>query len=309
MPHVTVLLWAVAFGVGIMATASISVRYRHERFGLLRRYSRFLLLSNLAVGAVLATTYVVTNVADLRSLAAERWTAVLFLITSFWLVAAFMHELVLMTLDLIGHDLPARLRRRLVLVLALAPVLLLAGLVLVTRDISSDQTFGYSEILNVSVVVCGMVAILGSLAATRHLVHASYRRAVRWFCSLHLMAFSLIVVAAVASPAGAWSALTASFLIVNLTPLTVLGSLLAHYRASKTVGAEREGGLGAFAERYGISPREREIVRLLLGGCTNDEIGNRLCISSHTVKNHLYSVYRKADVRNRVQLANLVRSP
>jgi DNA-binding NarL/FixJ family response regulator len=59
--------------------------------------------------------------------------------------------------------------------------------------------------------------------------------------------------------------------------------------------------------RYRISPRELEITRLLLAGRTNAEIAEALCIASNTVKNHVYSIYRKTGARSRIQLANLVR--
>jgi DNA-binding NarL/FixJ family response regulator len=51
-----------------------------------------------------------------------------------------------------------------------------------------------------------------------------------------------------------------------------------------------------------LSERERQIVRLLLDGLTNKEIGNRLGVSDQTVKNQLTTLYRKVGVANRLQL-------
>ncbi len=61
----------------------------------------------------------------------------------------------------------------------------------------------------------------------------------------------------------------------------------------------------ASAARYSISPREREIISLVLRGYSRKEIGERLFISSRTVKNHVYNIYQKTGVVNRVQLLNL----
>ena len=55
-----------------------------------------------------------------------------------------------------------------------------------------------------------------------------------------------------------------------------------------------------------LSAREWEIVRLVRNGYTNREIGEILGISHRTVTNHLYNIYRKIDVRNRVELMNEV---
>jgi DNA-binding CsgD family transcriptional regulator len=52
-----------------------------------------------------------------------------------------------------------------------------------------------------------------------------------------------------------------------------------------------------------FSPRERQIVRFIVEGCSNQEIANRMGLRLQTVKNHLSRIYRKVAVPNRVQLA------
>jgi DNA-binding NarL/FixJ family response regulator len=52
-----------------------------------------------------------------------------------------------------------------------------------------------------------------------------------------------------------------------------------------------------------LSERQIEILALVAVGATNDEIADRLCISPHTVKTHLYRIFKKINVPNRVQAA------
>jgi DNA-binding NarL/FixJ family response regulator len=52
-----------------------------------------------------------------------------------------------------------------------------------------------------------------------------------------------------------------------------------------------------------LTPRERQIVRALLAGRTNREIGERLGVREQTIKNHLSVIYGKVGVRNRLELA------
>ncbi len=59
--------------------------------------------------------------------------------------------------------------------------------------------------------------------------------------------------------------------------------------------------------RFDLSAREQEIANLLIGGKTNAEIGKDLFISENTVRSHIKSIYRKADVGNRVQLIHKAR--
>jgi DNA-binding CsgD family transcriptional regulator len=69
----------------------------------------------------------------------------------------------------------------------------------------------------------------------------------------------------------------------------------------------------AFAERGPLSvidvkgrplltKREEEIVRMVAEGLTNRQIFSALRLSSHTVKNHLFRIYEKLGISNRVEL-------
>ena len=51
-----------------------------------------------------------------------------------------------------------------------------------------------------------------------------------------------------------------------------------------------------------LTPREREIVRILASGATNREIAGRLGLREQTIKNQLSTIYRKLGLRNRIEL-------
>jgi len=50
-----------------------------------------------------------------------------------------------------------------------------------------------------------------------------------------------------------------------------------------------------------LTPRELEVLNVLIEGLTNKAIARRLNISLHTVKFHVESVFRKLDVRTRTE--------
>jgi DNA-binding NarL/FixJ family response regulator len=59
-----------------------------------------------------------------------------------------------------------------------------------------------------------------------------------------------------------------------------------------------------------VSPREQQILSLLVQGCSNKEIGRQLNIGLHTVKQHLRMLFCRAGIREgdkRVKLARYVR--
>jgi len=307
MAHAMVLIWALVFGTGIAGIATIYARWRHERAPLLSHYRRFLVLANLTVGGLLVLTYVAANMTWLRS-AGSRWpVAPLFLAVSFWMVAAFVCELTMVALLIGGRRLSARARWGTIATLAVVPVVVLIGLLLADRGLRAERVFAVSEILNEALIVGGMVMMLSVLGRPRPGLRPRDRWAADWFRRAHVAALALIVGAALLIYPWAWYALVVSFLVVNLSPFLLLEFLLVVDAASQNPDAGDDEALAAFVARLGISVRERDIVRLLLRGCRNQEIGEALFISSHTVKNHVYNVYRKAGVRNRVQLANLVR--
>ena len=61
-----------------------------------------------------------------------------------------------------------------------------------------------------------------------------------------------------------------------------------------------------FQRSYKISKRESEIIECIVSGLKNEHIADRLFISSKTVNNHIYNIFQKTGVKNRVQLVNLL---
>ena len=64
----------------------------------------------------------------------------------------------------------------------------------------------------------------------------------------------------------------------------------------------------AFAARYDLSQREADIFRMVIGGCTNKEIAERLYISENTVKFHMRNLLRKTNCSKRKELLALYES-
>jgi DNA-binding CsgD family transcriptional regulator len=53
---------------------------------------------------------------------------------------------------------------------------------------------------------------------------------------------------------------------------------------------------------YGLSPREEEVVELVVRGFTNRQVSRSLFISEHTVQRHLSNIFEKVGVRSRKNL-------
>lgn len=63
----------------------------------------------------------------------------------------------------------------------------------------------------------------------------------------------------------------------------------------------------AAVKDLGISERELEVLTLIAEGLTNNEIGDRLCVSPNTVKTHAANLFRKLEVARRTQAVQRAR--
>jgi two-component system nitrate/nitrite response regulator NarL len=56
---------------------------------------------------------------------------------------------------------------------------------------------------------------------------------------------------------------------------------------------------------FGLTPREREVLSLVVEGCPNKEIAQRFSVSEETIKHHLTRMFDKVGASNRLELAML----
>jgi len=96
------------------------------------------------------------------------------------------------------------------------------------------------------------------------------------------------------------------FSLANLLPLFFWRAHLEKSYPAPSLQQTSPDVMARFLARYKITKREEEVIRELCSGKSNREISQSLFISLQTVKDHVYRIYQKTDVRNRVQLINLI---
>ena len=72
---------------------------------------------------------------------------------------------------------------------------------------------------------------------------------------------------------------------------------------SRCLADENSSDGADMTSKAGLSPREIEVLALVAMGATNDEVADMLSVSPHTVKTHLYSIFKKIGVPSRLQAA------
>lgn len=59
-------------------------------------------------------------------------------------------------------------------------------------------------------------------------------------------------------------------------------------------------------EKYELTKREEMVLRNLIEGYDNNQISEKLCITNNTLKKHILNIYKKLQIKNRVQLFKIV---
>lgn len=81
----------------------------------------------------------------------------------------------------------------------------------------------------------------------------------------------------------------------------------AYNYAVDTGSFDLNSRLEEITDKYELTQREKELVSLIYEGKSNAEIASVLFISESTVKTHVYNIFRKLNIKNRMQLACVVR--
>ena len=82
------------------------------------------------------------------------------------------------------------------------------------------------------------------------------------------------------------------------------GIWLGHARADRAdTGLKKVTAARRQSRAFGLTPREVEIIRAVVAGCSNREIAARVSITENTVKSHLTHIFNKSGASSRVELA------
>ncbi len=88
-------------------------------------------------------------------------------------------------------------------------------------------------------------------------------------------------------------------LVLRLSTFTFRQTLESDVANAAPVQQKEQLDLGIIKNQFNLSKRELEVLEHVIAGIHNSEIAATLFISEHTVKNHITSIFRKLQVRDR----------
>ena len=253
----------------------------------------------------------ISFVADFSDLGFETSSNPILLFAAFGvpLALAKLYLFALLLTSMIGQKIPKMVSRTFY---ALATISIALAGYLLSRDIGSEDLSNSRRFLilfGVIILVANYLAIfyyLSTIAALKSDRLQIYARRFGWsyLIGYFVYASPYYLVYYVDVP---WyqGISPYAYYAMHLIPLIFLWQFSVHlHRDSPSSTADRTN-LDELSKQYDISSRERTILVLVLAGKNNSEIAARLSISPNTVRNHIYNIYGKMNVKNRIQLKML----
>lgn len=310
MPHLQILFGLFILVTGGAAIAHVNNQHRRQPLPFLGSFRRFLVIFNIYFFMQTLLYYYFTNI---RPDTAPRWF--------FWINALtdLIFSILLLFITWLAMQLAHQLARTRVPrwmasgfgTLSLLTVIVHTALLIHSAPQQNLRPLFAMMLVPVAIFHLGVMAAFlwnslrkkSSLPPLQQSFYTRITRIILIIKSLSLVCLSLFYLSLLPVNVSFYTV----FFLYNLLPIISIG------RITNTLFADRlnrsqpipESELEIRCTAYGISRREQEIIALVLEGCSNRDIEDRLFISLATVKDHIYKIYKKTGVKNRVQLVNL----
>jgi DNA-binding CsgD family transcriptional regulator len=296
--HIALALYLFSFSLGIVLVVLsllANVRFHSAVYGQLTAFFGAALLI-----VVVDMLKVYDNAAGIEF---GRWIRYLYAALSLAGFGLFSWAMPLIVFHVCS--LPLSARRRIV---HLAIVIVAAAIGALHELFPGLVLEAMSAAVLVGVQVYGLVLLLPHLGGIKDL---QLRKLLRHFCMLFIIGIAASGFQLAGSDLFGSEAAVRSLPIVQF--LYFVGGVALLLAFAMRYPLARVADVGptctlpdAFISKYGISPRECEIVSLILRGYSNRMVAETLFISAMTVKNHIYHIYQKTGVGNKIQLLNMI---
>jgi DNA-binding CsgD family transcriptional regulator len=303
MNHIMLLGYFLALMVGVAAFVTSQQFYRLYKPPFLRYLGYYIVFLNTALFIYFVTGYLSVNFPSPQFEDPDSVLhAILYILASLvWL--GCIHFFIHLVFGLHGAEVSRSVSRVFYIGLIVVGVVCVIGITTYIHTGSNGWNLGiYLGLMAAAVLILisGMISLL--LRRGREPGDLGPIKAFGW---LHLAAYVGFFSAPFLPLPFKIITLFAAVIGVNLVP--ILWLRIFFLRSPIRFSPDRNlPSLDLLARKYQISAREREVMELVLKGKSNQEIEKALFISYNTVKNHIYSIYRKLDVRSRGQMIHFV---
>lgn len=220
-----------------------------------------------------------------------------------------LHLFLVFLLKLLNQSLTLLISRALY---SISAVLTLMTFYLIAHDFGAQELVysgGFIILLGIAVLITTFICLFYFLSKIEQLENKALQNAARNFGWIYLIGYVVY-----ASPfylnylvEQTWYVAVSPYIyyLMHLVPIFFLQRLSGQYKNENSADMTNPVNFELITNQCGISSREATVLSLILKGKNNNDIAEQLSISPNTVRNHIYNIYSKTNVKNRIQLQRL----
>lgn len=316
--HINILVMSLLLPLGTISIVHLFRFYRRYRHPYLLSYGLHLLYFTVIILLSIINNYVFANLLRRFSHGPAIWVEAGYRLSTSILMLIWVYLAIALCRQLLQLSIPKWFKFYYLGITVFITAFLSAFSIIAIQTDNGYIILFADVLLNLifDFIIIGI--FIHFLVKSKTLEPPDRQQAVRVFGSTYLLAFFLLIVFSFLHVFDIFSnnmLLIAAELFLLVTygmPLLYLKRFMEMYHGPQTLQPETpqqpdHTRVKKLFEKYNISKREQEVIGLICKGKTNKEIEDLLFISLQTVKDHVYSIYRKTGVRNRVELTNLFR--
>jgi len=295
------VIFSVIIGSGILIYAL--QMYRRYQYPFLKYLTFHIAISNLGLLVLFIAKYIDLNVETTpSSLVAEILSVFGYLFADIFIISLGLFSIKIV-LNLLEQIYPPKLDRVVLFGLIVFNACFFTKYLIPAEGLLSEiHYFTYENITGIFLFV-ELFALIYLAIKAGTISDRNRAKISRWFAYLYIFRYLWIpIVILIPQPFRILLFATG----LNLVPFIWLRFFFLNYATRLMQLAGNELAITGIANRYQISNRELEIVRLILDGKSNQAIADELFVSLKTVKNHIYKIYQKMGLKSRYELIRML---
>ena len=307
MGHLLILIYIATMMVGIMAAYYTSLIHKQYKFSYLKSFVHHILFLNLLVFIELASNYFSLNIFhQLQHQSVKNIYTIARYGIGLIAAGGMGYTFIRIVMRLLGKRPNHRLKMILIFALMVFTLGYGAGITSYLQNDNSNWLEVTKYTMNMTVLIVLLVSIISLLVQRSIIQEKGRRKVITSFACFYLICVVAISVAFLMDFAFEWFFVAILLLLMNLFPFLWIKRFFLEYYGETLPIAFHGVVLEKIIDEHHISNREKEILELILQGKSNREIKDILCISIHTVRNHIYNLYQKLGVKSRGQLVHFL---
>ncbi len=289
--------------IGAIVAAYIAIARRRYALPSLRPLFFQVIFYNLLVLLLFTTKYYDINIGEEIFRIPEHLSYSVSYFLVYLFIIGFSYSALGIWVAFLEKKISKRVRRLLVLLAALFLIGPLLEPLLPRESLALSIHFNFFENFGLLFVLMEFGLVISLPFKAKQMKDREKARVVKMFSYLYLSRYPVVALLVLLPQP---FRLFLGLLYPNLVPLIWYRYFLLPWFQRSSAMAAESMDMSSVASKYGLSPRETEILGLILQGKNNRDMEEVLFISYHTVKNHVYSIYRKLGVKSRFELLHLL---